>query len=177
MNRRSAGRWGPEKARRLRKGALSLAPRRSAAALLAVLASCAHGAARAPATLTQAGAPTGQVFPAADWVRVASPQALGWSSQKLAIARAFSEGLGSDSVMIVQGGVVVDAWGDPARKLWTTSMRKSLLSALIGRAVAAQTIQLDETLGQLGRMMTPIADDRHEKRKPAHWNESAELPP
>jgi CubicO group peptidase (beta-lactamase class C family) len=139
-----------ESPRKLRESAVFLVARLGVAALLAVLSSCAHGGAGAPAVLAQASASPSQVFPAADWVRVASPEDLGWSSQKLAIARVFSEGLGSDSVMIVQGGVVVDAWGDPTRKVWTASMRKSLLSALIGRAVADGTIQLDETLGQLG---------------------------
>jgi CubicO group peptidase (beta-lactamase class C family) len=52
--------------------------------------------------------------------------------------------------MIVQGGRVVDQWGDVAQKIRGYSMRKSLLSALYGIHVAEGHIELGKTLAELG---------------------------
>ena len=52
--------------------------------------------------------------------------------------------------MIVQGGHVVDEWGDVALKIETQSVRKSFLSALYGIHVAEGRIDLGKTVGQLG---------------------------
>jgi hypothetical protein len=54
----------------------------------------------------------GKVYPGECWPKVKAPEQLGWSSQKLAEARAYSKKIGSAAVMIVDDGVVVDAWGD-----------------------------------------------------------------
>ncbi|UCH06271.1 MAG: nucleoside hydrolase [Deltaproteobacteria bacterium] len=59
------------------------------------------------------------------------PEKLGWSSAKLAEARNFSKKIRSAAVMIVDDGVVVDAWGDIKQNYYCHSIRKSLLSALI----------------------------------------------
>ena len=52
--------------------------------------------------------------------------------------------------MIVDDGVVVAAWGDVTRKFKCHSMRKSLLSALIGIHVDAGNIDLAQTMEELG---------------------------
>jgi CubicO group peptidase (beta-lactamase class C family) len=52
--------------------------------------------------------------------------------------------------MIVEDGIVVDAWGDVTRKYKCHSMRKSLLSALIGIHVDEGRIDLSKTLEELG---------------------------
>ena len=52
--------------------------------------------------------------------------------------------------MIVQNGVVVAEWGDVAVKSPAHSVRKSLLSALIGIAVEEGKIDLSSTLEELG---------------------------
>ena len=52
--------------------------------------------------------------------------------------------------MIVDDGVVVAAWGDVTRKFKCHSMRKSLLSALIGVHVDAGNIDLSKTMKELG---------------------------
>jgi CubicO group peptidase (beta-lactamase class C family) len=58
--------------------------------------------------------------------------------------------IGSTSVIIVQHGVVVVAWGDVARRSNLHSCRKSLLDSLIGIAVAEGKINVDDTLEKLG---------------------------
>jgi CubicO group peptidase (beta-lactamase class C family) len=88
-------------------------------------------------------------FPGVAWDRV-DAVAAGWSTQKLAKAEAWSQMIGSTAVMIVQHGLVVAEWGDTAAKTPLASVRKSLLSALIGIAIDRHQINLDATLGDLG---------------------------
>jgi CubicO group peptidase (beta-lactamase class C family) len=88
-------------------------------------------------------------FPGAEWDH-AAPAELGWSETGLAQARAFSDQIRSSAVIIVHHGKVVAEWGDTAKRTELASIRKSLLSALIGIAVSEHLIHLDSTLGKLG---------------------------
>ena len=47
--------------------------------------------------------------------------------------------------MIIDDGIVVDAWGDVTKKFKCHSMRKSLLNALIGIYVDQGNIDLSKT--------------------------------
>jgi CubicO group peptidase (beta-lactamase class C family) len=89
-------------------------------------------------------------YPGESWQKAAAPEELGWSSEKLAAARAYSEKIGSAAVMIVDDGIVVDAWGDTSQRFACHSMRKSLLSALIGIHVDEGHIDLSKTMEDLG---------------------------
>ncbi|MEM7223836.1 MAG: serine hydrolase [Pseudomonadota bacterium] len=91
-----------------------------------------------------------RVYPGKSWAKAESPEALGWSSARLAEARALSDEIGTTAVMIVHDGVVVDAWGEVAVKSNLHSVRKSLLSALIGTQVDAGAIDLGDTMAALG---------------------------
>jgi CubicO group peptidase (beta-lactamase class C family) len=88
-------------------------------------------------------------FPGAEWVH-ATPAELGWSETWLAQARTFSDQIRSSAVIIVHHGKVVAEWGDTTKRTELASIRKSLLSALIGIAVSEHLINLDSTLGELG---------------------------
>lgn len=88
--------------------------------------------------------------PSVEWTQLASPEQAGWSPQNLARIHEYIEEIGSTSVMIVQHGVVVAAWGDVAGKSKLYSCRKSLLNSLIGIAVAEGKINLDDSLEKLG---------------------------
>ena len=90
------------------------------------------------------------LYPGEHWHKVGTPEQLGWSYEKLAEARAYSKQIGSAAVMIVDDGVVVDAWGDITRRFQCHSMRKSLLSALIGIHVEKGHIDLSKTMAELG---------------------------
>jgi len=83
-------------------------------------------------------------FPGAEWVHATTS---GWSETGLAQARAFSEQIRSSAVIIVQHGKVVAEWGDTATPMELASVRKSLLSALIGIAASEHLINLDRRLG------------------------------
>jgi CubicO group peptidase (beta-lactamase class C family) len=62
----------------------------------------------------------------------------------------WSKQIHSTAFMVVHRGAVVAEWGDTAKRTELASVRKSLLSALIGIAVAERKISLDSTLAQLG---------------------------
>ena len=89
------------------------------------------------------------VWPGREWDR-AAPGQVGWDVDVLAQARAYSQSIGTASFVVVQHGRIVDSWGDIGRRLQLYSVRKSLLSALIGIAVAEDKISLDTTLASLG---------------------------
>jgi CubicO group peptidase (beta-lactamase class C family) len=87
--------------------------------------------------------------PGADWAHV-DPAEAGWSADALAEAGALAKSVGSAAVMVIDNGRVVWEWGNTTRKYQCHSMRKSLLSALYGQAVAAKQIDLSRTLASLG---------------------------
>jgi CubicO group peptidase (beta-lactamase class C family) len=91
-----------------------------------------------------------EAWPGADWETMPSPADRGWSMPLLDAARRKSEEIGSDAVMIVQDGLVVAQWGDVAHRYKCHSMRKSLLSALIGLHVETGAIDLGKTMEELG---------------------------
>ena len=102
--------------------------------------------------------------PGSAWQEAVSPESAGWQAEKLATIHEYVEEIGSTSVMIVQHGVVVAAWGDVARKSNVHSCRKSLLNALIGKAVARGKINLDDSLEALGIDDNPPSLTPEEKR-------------
>jgi CubicO group peptidase (beta-lactamase class C family) len=80
-----------------------------------------------------------------------TPEAAGWSTEKLAEAKSWSQQIApTAAVMIIQHGRVVAQWGDIEVKSNLHSVRKSFLSALIGIAVDEHKIDLAATLGDLG---------------------------
>ncbi|MEX2108972.1 MAG: serine hydrolase [Gemmatimonadaceae bacterium] len=84
------------------------------------------------------------------WQQYATPAEAGFSAQKLEATRAFADSVRSGAVMAVYRGRVVAAWGDVARKIPAHSVRKSLVSALYGIAVARGEVSLEATLADLG---------------------------
>lgn len=86
--------------------------------------------------------------PGSSW-RSIDPAGAGWSVERLTAAKAFAGTLGATAQMVVWKGQVVASWGDVSRKVDVASVRKSLLSALYGIAVADGRIRLDSTLEQL----------------------------
>jgi CubicO group peptidase (beta-lactamase class C family) len=123
-------------------------------ALTLLLAGCGQPAASPTPTAEPEIAPydgtSKEVYPGKVWLKATTPEQLGWFSEKLAKAREYSERIGSAAVMIVDDGIVVDAWGDITRKYQCHSMRKSLLSALIGIHVEEGHIYMSKTMEELG---------------------------
>lgn len=88
-------------------------------------------------------------FPGGEWTIAPTPAALGWDTVALARARMYSDSIKSTAVMVVQDGIVVTQWGDLSTSTDVHSIRKSLLSALIGIAVRSQQLDTAATLAQL----------------------------
>ncbi|CAN5670998.1 hypothetical protein BH23GEM7_BH23GEM7_12110 [soil metagenome] len=74
--------------------------------------------------------------PAGLWMQYADPAEAGFSPSQLTAAHVLEDSLGSGAVMVVHRCRVVAAWRDVARRLQLHSVRKSLVSALYGPAVA-----------------------------------------
>src|SRR5580693_291767 len=88
------------------------------------------------------------VFPGVQW-EAASPVELGWSIQGLADAYQLFATLPPASIVVIDRGRIVAAWGDSARRVKLSSIRKSLLNALYGTPVHDGRINLDDTLETL----------------------------
>lgn len=89
-------------------------------------------------------------YPTSEWAAANDPNELGWCATALAEAYRFAESIGSSAIMIVQNGLVVSSWGGIADVTGIASMRKSLLSALIGIHEIEGTVDLGATLAALG---------------------------
>ena len=102
-------------------------------------------------------------FPGAEWSTI-TPAEAGWDVNAVAAAHAFMQRAGTASFVVVQHGVVVDSSGDISRRVELHSVRKSLLSALIGVAVGERKIRLDDTLTKLGVDDAPPSLSPEEKQ-------------
>jgi CubicO group peptidase (beta-lactamase class C family) len=103
-------------------------------------------------------------FPDRNWNTAPEPERLGWSPAKLAVAQEYSEQIGSAAVMIVDDGVVVDSWGMVTAPLQLHSIRKPLMSALIGIHAGEGRIDLAATMDDLGIDDNPPALSAVEKQ-------------
>lgn len=101
------------------------------------------------AVLMVLAAATVRAEPLASWKSV-EPAKTGWATGPLSAAHADFAQSGATALMIVQDGAMVAAWGDTRRRVNLRSVRKSILSALYGIAVAEGRIDLASTLGELG---------------------------
>jgi CubicO group peptidase (beta-lactamase class C family) len=84
------------------------------------------------------------------WMQYTAPEEAGFSSSALDSIRHIADSVRSGAVMAVYRDHVLLAWGDVAREFQAHSVRKSLLSALYGIAVAEGKVDLDRSLGDLG---------------------------
>jgi CubicO group peptidase (beta-lactamase class C family) len=107
-----------------------------------------------------------ETFPGKSWQPLSSSEKAKWSAGKLAAAQAYAnaDSIHTSAVMVVQGGVVVDQWGDFDKKIDCYSIRKSLLSALYGIYSAEGVIDINQTLEQLGIDDSPDPLTKEEKQ-------------
>jgi len=89
-------------------------------------------------------------YPGKSWDVVKKPEDLGYSSEKLAAAKAYADTIQTAAVMVIVGGRVLIQWGNVSEKYLTHSARKSFLSGLYGKYVHDGTIDIDRTMASLG---------------------------
>jgi CubicO group peptidase (beta-lactamase class C family) len=93
------------------------------------------------------------------WERASRPEELGWSSAKLNRLIPELKRLDAAALMVVTDGQVIFEWGNTANNFFAHSMRKSLMSALYGIAVAEGEIDTSKTLEELGiDDLTPLTE-------------------
>ena len=89
-------------------------------------------------------------YPGKAWDQPAAPESLGWSTDKLKLARDYAATIQTAAVMVVVDGMVLDEWGETTKRFNVHSIRKSYLSALYGVHVKEGRIRLAATLADLG---------------------------
>ncbi len=88
-------------------------------------------------------------FPGASWT-LRDPSALGWDTSALSSAFEYLESIETSGVMVVHRGALIGEWGEVATPHMMASLRKSVLSGLIGTYSGSGRLDLNETLAQLG---------------------------
>lgn len=78
-----------------------------------------------------------------------TPEQAGYSSEKLEKLRELLATKGSQSMILLHGGKIFFEWGDIRKKILVHSMRKALLSSLMGIYVERGIIDPQRTLAQL----------------------------
>jgi len=129
------------------------APRQASLFLVVLLAIGCAGCAtvRPQADTAAAGCPRlDATYPAADWERIAQPECAGWSPAGLDQVTQKLSTMATTAMMVVTGGRVLFEYGDLEAVSYLASVRKSILSMLYGIYVERGTIDLDETLAQIG---------------------------
>ena len=139
-------------------------PARSLVGLFCCLSIVLFANARKQSGLAQGK--SGEAFPAKSWQPLSSSEKAKWSAEKLAAAHAYADAdsIHTSALMIIQGGKVVDEWGDFDKKIDSYSVRKSLLSALYGIYSAEGVIDINQTLEQLGIDDSPDPLTKEEKQ-------------
>jgi len=83
------------------------------------------------------------------WPRADDPREVGVDPAKLEAAKIRAREIGAAAVVIIHDGKLIAEWGQPAKIYPIHSVRKSILSALYGSAVADGTIDLAANLAEL----------------------------
>ncbi|SRR6056297_1032861 len=86
----------------------------------------------------------------ADLPVAGDPRDLGWEPDGFERLRGLAKEAEAATVMIVTGGEVAFAYGPTERPMFLASVRKSVLSALLGIAVDEGALQLDDTVARWG---------------------------
>ena len=90
------------------------------------------------------------IYPDKKWLQYVNPEDAGWSSHKLNEAFNYYKKIGTDALLVIYKGAVLLSRGEVERRFLCHSVRKSLLSALVGIYQNKGKIDLNETLNSLG---------------------------
>lgn len=88
-------------------------------------------------------------YPGDEW-RQANPSARGWDEAQLERARQLFEAGDSAAVMVVHRGRLIAQWGSAETRYTAQSVRKALLSSLVGQMIDDGRLRLDANLAELG---------------------------
>ena len=93
-----------------------------------------------------------ELLPAPEAISLAGtfPPAQGWSGAALDEARRFAKDSGATAVIVIHQGKLVAEWGATQRRSDAHSVRKSLVSAVVGAAVDRKLLAIESDLETLG---------------------------
>lgn len=94
--------------------------------------------------------PRATVYPGTTWEVIADPESVGVPQWVLDQADGYLSGLDTTGCVVVVGGRILYQYGNTSGVSYVASVRKSILSMLMGKYVASGQIDLDETMAQLG---------------------------
>lgn len=89
------------------------------------------------------------LYPAKSWSRQQPAESSAWNPEKLKAADEIASSLRTDSYLVVHRGTLVHEYGDTTRPRSIYSMRKSVLSVLIGMHLDGGVIDLEQSLAAL----------------------------
>ncbi len=90
---------------------------------------------------------TNQYFPDDNWLSYDNVAEAGFNQRSLLKAKEYSDSLESAAVLILHDGKILANWGDATRRFRSTSIRKSLLNALIGIKTKQGLLEVTEQVG------------------------------
>lgn len=88
-------------------------------------------------------------YPGTSWAKQQPGDSTGWKAEKLRAADEAAASLRTDSYLVVHRGKLVHEYGDITKPRNIYSVRKSVLSVLIGMQVDRGVIDLDQSLADL----------------------------
>jgi CubicO group peptidase (beta-lactamase class C family) len=103
----------------------------------------------APAPVAAADAPATTIYPGASWRRIDAPGSVGWTRASLDRVNARLAKTPTNGFVAIVGGRALLEYGDVKKLIDLASVRKSLLSLLVGIHAARGEIRLDATLAEL----------------------------
>ena len=106
--------------------------RRLVYAVLLAAAAAACSTASRPVFQPPAALAAARVYPAAEWDSIADPRSVGWRPATLDSVRARLSTMATTGFMAVVGGRVLMSYGDVDTVSYLASVRKSVLSMLMG---------------------------------------------
>ncbi|HBC88475.1 MAG TPA: hypothetical protein DCZ94_16120 [Lentisphaeria bacterium] len=90
------------------------------------------------------------IYPGTSWEWLTEPGKVGWSREKLKVARDYASTMHTSAVMVIVAGQILDEWGQTTTRFNVNSIRKCFLSALYGTPVKEGLIKLSATMADLG---------------------------
>lgn len=115
-----------------------------------LLSSCSETLSSAPTRALPDYDGSAYYFPEDQWQHLADPEEAGWSKASLASIRELHAGMGTDAALIVHRGLIVYSFGDIQTTYPVYSVRKSLMSLMIGTELDAGRLKVDASLEELG---------------------------
>jgi CubicO group peptidase (beta-lactamase class C family) len=90
-----------------------------------------------------------QAYPGSTWSKLQPAESTGWKAEKLKAADDVAASLRTDSYLVVHRGRLVHEYGDITKPRNIYSVRKSILSVLIGMYVDRGIIDIEQSLADL----------------------------